>query len=308
MSLNRTGLVADYGSSSESENEEMSVDSDMAGSANKSCIITDCERPSEHIMCSEHLDCLVPDSFEILPGVKIYPSTPRENNQSKNVKLAHALIGTSAMRICSGKKKKRISKAITEQAQWNAANLTVIELDEKGDRQDVGKYFSDDNQEGCISSREFQQFRPQKKRSLLAISKETREIIFFIPDPETFDAKSQAKIKQQILKTFRYQPAINNKQATRRRIDTDKWVFKFMKWSSFENPKCGPQVGVTSYKPIKKYQGVQQMNDHELSLTKELKKMTKKFKPLVSVLKRHENVTNLLNPSSKNQYAAALGR
>ena len=277
--------------------------------ANKPCIVTDCERPSEHVMCSEHLDCSVPDSFEILPGVKIYPSSPRENNQSKNVKLAHALIGTSAMRICTGKKKKRISKSILEQAKWNAANLTVIELDEISDRHDVGKYFSsDDTQEGCISSKDFQQFRPEKKRSLLAISKVTREIIFFLPDPETFDSKSQAKLKDIMLKTFRYQPAINNKEAKRRRIDTDKWVFKFMKWSSFENAKCGPQAGVTAYKPIKEYQGVQQMTDHDVKLTKEMQKMTKNFKPLISVLKRHESVRNLLNPSSKNRYAAALGR
>ena len=80
-----------------------------------------------------------------------------------------------------------------------------------------------------------------------------------------------------------------------------------VKWSAFENGGPDP-AGVTQYKPIKKYQGSQALQDNDRALQKQLLKMTKCYQPaLLDVLKRQESISEFCVPSCPHPYAAGLG-
>ena len=287
------------------------------------CLVSDCQRPSDHILCSFHLEQPMIDCFSILDGIKVMPSLGAAKSSSKNIQLARSLMAISEQKLCRGPKLKRIRREIDTQVKLNKEGVQLIEIDHQSDQHDMS-FFSEVIEKGFKSSKNFQEFRPEPNKSVIAICSTTKEIIFFIPDPATYDCNSQSKLKNSLMNTFRFQPDVQNKKAKSRKVVSDKWIFKGifvipviiplyidkyfsgLKWSAYENVKSNP-LGVTEYRPLRKYSDslARKYNDDALSI--QLKQMTKVFKPVISILKRHENISKYLIPMSPNCYGASLG-
>ena len=188
-----------------------------------SCIVRNCNKVRDLMICQPHLDSPIVDNFEILSNVEIKPY-PAAYTECKKLKLANALMSINPKKLCAGKKLKRICRQQVKALESNSKNIKIIELTSHFDVND-SSFYGEDMGGGYKSSKHFHEFKPEMNTNQVFIDKSSRELLFCIPDPKSQDTKSQNSLKSCLLRTFKFQPDNQNKNATVRKTDADKWIF-----------------------------------------------------------------------------------
>ena len=176
-------------------------------------------------MCSTHLRNPRRNRFELLQNLVIEPPL-NLTSTSNQVLLVNALMQTSPKQI---KMIKHRGFAVREQIKksmlYNEENSIVRHLSPCSDYGSSVSFFSPDDIEGTMSSKDFEVCSPIDFKTQIFICQQTQQFLFCLPDPKSFTHKHQEKLKQSLLKTLEQQPKFVNKQAKQRVFKADKWVF-----------------------------------------------------------------------------------
>ena len=176
------------------------------------CIVKGCMLKADFVMCMYHLQNPLIDGFRILDDVEVKPIILAGGGNQ--MLLAKGLMSIAPTKLrCSRAKSRSIKSQIEKSVQFNSDNLIVKELT-RSETESPGNFYSNDESESdCSLSSEFEKFTPLPNKNQLFICAKSKQLLFFIPSQESFDAKSQSKLKRRLVDCLRYREDNVNKNA-----------------------------------------------------------------------------------------------